>query len=315
MLLRLLAATATLGALVGIGMSPAMADSHCHEERIANPVTKEVTIRLICNPDEDGGDGDTGGGVGHGGGSGMTCTQTYWPPRTEPLSDAPVTGGPDPWWRDIEHRGGGIWGEGHFNCSDGSERSWWLCYAGDCSGEPGPDGAARVDGLLAEATARVDPPLPGLRHSFDQPAHDGEVRAIVKAETWWWAEDTLDPVVVREDDPPVWVEVTATPAEMTIDPGDRTGAFICPGPGLAWDFGRSYYDQVPGEPRGACVHVYEALFDSVTATMTVAWTVTYEGFAPGLGNVSGTLAPIVREQQVSFPVKEIQSHIVTGEGG
>lgn len=307
MLLRPLAVTVSFSALVGFAMSPAVADSHCREERIEDPVTGGVTIRLECDPDDRGGDGgsDEEGG---GGGGGVTCVRTIWP--TPPAEEALTV------WLEIDDRGeDGVWGHGHFNCSDGSERNWWVCYEFCDGGGPGADGAARVDGVLAEATARVDPPLPGLRHSFDQPAHDGEVRAIVKAETWWWAEDTLDPVVVREDDSPVWVEVTATPAEMTIDPGDGTGEFVCPGPGLAWDFGRSYYDQVPGEPRGACVHVYEALFDSVTATITVAWTVTYEGFAPGLGNVSGTLAPIVREQQVSFPVKEIQSHIVTGEGG
>lgn len=46
---------------------------------------------------------------------------------------------------------------------------------------------------IAAAGGRMgDPPLPGLRHTFDQPADDGTVRAIVRAETWWWAEESPD---------------------------------------------------------------------------------------------------------------------------
>ena len=44
--------------------------------------------------------------------------------------------------------------------------------------------------------------------------------------------------------------------------------------------------------------------------MSVTWTLAYEGFAPGLGAVSGSLGAQSREQTATFSVKEIQSVIV-----
>lgn len=226
-----------------------------------------------------------------------------------------------------EREDGASWQEEMRGCSlDGED--WWeyrtVCVA-NCPG--GPDAEETFDELLRIAVAQADPPLPGMRTSFDQPAHDGEVRAIVNAESWWWAESTA-PIAEYDEDGPMWVRVTASAERMEVDPGDGSDPIValpphhpafdaeadCPLPGLAYNRNQSYYDQVPGKERGACVHVYEETADEVTATMTVTWTVTYEGFLPGAGpgnpNVSGTVGPQEREQTLSFPVKEIQSVIV-----
>lgn len=299
MLLKLRAMVVTMAVVVGV-LVALPASAACTVEEITDPVTGEVVLRETCagEGDEGGGGGDSESGDG---GSGITCTQEYWPSPPEPLFT---------WWRSIEDRGeDGIWGEGTYSCSDGSTRSWTSCYV-RCNAAPEPDWQAQLDALVLEAVDRVDPPLPDARHSFDQPAADGEVRAVVQAEVWWWAEAPFEPVVVDDRDGPVWVEVTASPGELTIDPGDGSSSFTCPAPGVAWNRNQSYYDQVPGAERGACVHVYERTADSVTATMTVDWSLSYRGFAPAVGNVTGTLPAVSRQQQFSFPVRELQSVIV-----
>ena len=148
------------------------------------------------------------------------------------------------------------------------DANWWVCYLNCDAESTGPTWSDVLDGLLEQAYARVDHPKPGIRHTFDQPADDGTIRAIVRAETWWWAE-SYSPVVEEDSDGPVWVRVTATPGPLTIDPGDGSGTFQCDGPGLPYNRNLSYYDQIPGEPRGACVHVYEQVADSVTATLSI----------------------------------------------
>lgn len=305
-----LAMVGVIAAMLALPAIPAGAEHECTEEVITLPNGKVKIIR-VCEPHDD----DGGGGGGSEDTPNVTCEQGYWPPGTEPSDDAPIDGGPYLWWRDIEEReDGSVWGEGYFYCTnldtdETFEDSWWVCYAAcDGAGDPGPEDV--LDGLIQQAVERVDPPLPGLRHTFDQPADDGTIRAVVNAETWWWAEADHAPIVETDADGPVWVRVTATPGPLTVDPGDGSDPVACRGLGLPYNRNQSYYDQVPGEPRGACVHVYERVAESVTATMSVTWTVTYEGFAPGFGNVSGALEPQVRTQAATFPVKEIQSVIV-----
>ena len=270
--------------------APAAAEHECTVVEVELP---EGGYRLVreCPPHQVGG----GGG---GGGSGVTCERYVTLDGSGHVVDEK----------------GRVTKPVRYECSDGTEWEQWECIPALNPDPPGPpcgNGARRdaeeiFAGLLERAAARVDPPVPGLRHTFDQPADDGTVRAIVRAETWWWAEASLEPIVVDASDGNVSVRVTATPDEMEIDPGDGSGVFTCTSQ-LPYDRNTSYYDQVPGEPKGACVHVYEQVFNEVTATMSVDWTVTYEGFAPELGGLSGSLGTQTRQQNATFPVKEIQS--------
>ena len=269
------------------------ADHNCTVVEV--PVPGGYEIVRDCPPHES-----QGGGGGGGGGSGVTC---------ERFVRLDGTGGWDEQGRVVRPV--------VYVCSDGSRWERLECVAALNPDPPGPpcgDGPQRdteqiFAGLLQQAAARVDPPLPGLRHTFDQPADDGTVRAIVRAETWWWAEEAIEPIVADASDGDVSVRVTATPGALEIDPGDGSGAFTCTSQ-RAYDRNTSYYDQVPGEAKGACVHVYQQVSDEVTATMSVTWTITYEGFAPELGGLSGSLGTQTRRQTASFPVKEIQSVIV-----
>lgn len=282
-----------------LATAPAAAEHNCTVIEIPLPGDEYELVRE-CPPHQDSGDG--GGGGGGGGGSGVTCEQSFvLDGRGHLLDDQ-----------------GRVIKPVRYVCSDGTEWVQTECVPALNPDPPGPacdSGAAGptprqvFDGLLQQAAARVDVPVPGLRHTFDQPADDGTIRAIVRAETWWWAERSMAPIVVDDQDGPVRVRVTATPGTPKIDPGDGSGTLTCASQ-LPYNRHVSYYDQVPGEPRGACVHVYEQVLDRVTATMSVTWTLTYEGFAPGLGAVSGSLGTETREQTVDFPVKEIQSVIV-----
>lgn len=289
-LVLVLIATVLLPAL------PAAAEHDCTVVEVPLPGGGYRLVRE-CPPHE----GPGGGGGGGGGGPAVTCE------------------------RYVLQEGGGhlIDDQGRiirpvlYVCSDGSRLERWECIPAFNPDPPGPscgdnarqDAQQTFAGLLQQAAASVDPPLPGLRHSFDQPADDGSMRAIVRAETWWWAEAPLEPIVVDASDGAVSVRVTATPGALEIDPGDGRETFTCTSQ-LAYYRNTSYYDQVPGEPKGACVHVYEQTFDGVTATMSVTWTVTYQGFAPELGGLSGSLGTQTRQETATFPVKEIQSVIV-----
>ena len=277
-------------AVVQLPALPAAAEHNCHTVEI--PVPGGYRLIRECPPH-----GSEGGGAG---GSSVTCQKFV---RLD------GTGG----W---DERGRVLRPVVHV-CSDGTESERLACIPALNPDPPGPpcesgeetDYQEVFDGLLQQAAARVDIPAPGLRHTFDQPADDGTIRAIVRAETWWWSEASQEPVSVTDEDGPVRVSVTATPGALKIDPGDGSPTLTCSRQ-LAYNHNLSYYDQVPGEPKGACVHVYEDVFDQVTATMSVTWTVTYEGSAPGLGAVSGSLGPQTREQTATFPVKEIQSVVV-----
>jgi hypothetical protein len=277
---------------------------------VPNDDGTEVEIIRICDEEDDGdaGDGSGGGdGGGSGGGGEITCTQVVWPPELVQDPDGADT---FVWWR-TEHRDdGGTWAEGYYECSDGTTRTWWSCIAGDCAGEPPvsePDWEATLDQLVEQASAAVELPEVNIQHSFDQPGPNGDVRWIVQAEAWWWVDaEAWDPVVESDADGPVWVEVTATPDDLTIDPGDGSPIVSCDGPGLAYRQDVSYYDQ-EGDPR-ACVHVYRETAEEVTATASMSWTVTYTGATPA-GTVSGTLSIQTREQLVSAPVREIHSVI------
>jgi hypothetical protein len=284
-------------AAVLLPASPAAATHTCTEVEVPLPGGGHRIIRE-CPPHEGSGGGGGGGG---GGGSAVTCE------RFVRMGDIGHV---------YDEQGRRI-RPVQYVCSDGTVWERWECIPALNPDPPGPpcdDGPAEdsrqvFDGLLQQAAARVDAPVPGLRHSFDEPADDGTVRAIVRAETWWWAERAREPVVVDDRDGPVWVRVTATAGALRIDPGDGSGTLTCTSQ-LAYNRHVSYYDQVPGAPRGACVHIYQQVFDQVTATMSVTWTIGYEGFAPGLGAVSGSLGTQTRQQTATFPVKEIQSVIV-----
>ncbi|WP_052665145.1 hypothetical protein [Nitriliruptor alkaliphilus] len=275
---------------------PAAAQSDdCVEVRQPNPEPppSEITVGVTCPGDRDQGSGpDDGTPVSDGGGGGDGGPACEWR-----LSE----------WHESEIRNGGEhWVLYRYECDDGTSGETWLCQ--NCGGpedEPEPDWEEIRDGLLLEATATLDLPSPRLRHLYDS-APDGQVLGVVGAESWWWT-DVSEPVTARAEDGPLWVEVTAQPQGLEVDPGDGSPSLTCPTGGTRYDFGRSYYDQVGGSD---CFHVYERTSaaqpdETYTVTATVRWTLTWVAGGPLAG--AGTLPADTTIETVALPVGEIQS--------
>ncbi len=310
------------GLLVVVTFNPAKGQDPDCRVVVRDRVTGELKIIYTC-----GGDGEPDvpppGDPGNGGDADRPADPVADGPD-EPHPVCNDVGAVAPGSRSQELRAdGSVWERHLFRCEqpDGTitTENRMVCMSGCPAPDPsGGGGPARpsyrsVPDLRLEALGKVDPPLPEVRHSFDQVAESGDVRAIVLAEQWWWLESPPAPVTARAEDGPVWVEVTATPGEMVLDPGDGSGPLTCEAPGVAYDIDVSYYDQVPGEPKGACVHVYEQTSEAMTATVSMSWEFAWEGSTPSSGAMSGTMAPIARSESVTFPVREIQS-VITAAG-
>ena len=255
----------------------------------------EVTVGMYC-PGDDDGDGPPpatpvggGGDAGGGGGGGPVCS---WTPS--PVHESEIRNGGESWWRY------------YYQCDDGTSGETWLCQ--NCSAEaedPEPDWQAIQQELLLEATASIDLPGPRLRHLYDS-APDGRVLGVVRAESWWWTE-TADRVTARAEDGPLWVEVTAQPHTLEVDPGDGSPAVSCPGGGTPYDFSRSYYAQ---QGSSDCFHVYQRTSagepdEAFTVTATLTWELAWISGGPIDG--SGTLPPDASSESFALPVGELQS--------
>jgi hypothetical protein len=281
--------------LVPSGPAAAQSDG-CVEITQPNrrPPPSEVTVGVYCPGDEDSGAGDTPPGTavgGGGGGSGPSCT---WEPS--PFHEAEIRNGGESWWLY------------YYDCDDGTSGQTWLCTNCDDPGdEPDdePDWAAIQADLVLEATASLDLPGPRLRHLYDS-APDGRVLGVVRAETWWWTE-TADPVTARAEDGPLWVEVTADPVSLEVDPGDGAPGVSCPDGGTPYDFERVYHDQQGGSD---CVHVYQQTSagqagEAFTVTATLHWEVRWVSGGPISG--AGVLPADVTTETFGLPVGELQS--------
>jgi len=198
-----------------------------------------------------------------------------------------------------------------YECNDGTSFHRNICTGADCPVDTVDPIDPSVASVRERVVAMVDPPLPQLRHTFDDGDFAGDIRAVVNAETWWWSDGTGDPITVGDTDGGTWVSLTATPGDLVVDPGDGSGLLACDYPGVAFNQSRDYDDQMPGADGGACVHVYRGRADSVTATASVTWSLEWSGFSVAEGFLSGTLPDMVRSETVTFPVRELQS-VITG---
>ncbi len=293
---RILLLAATLVATLVIPAAPAAAQSEdCIEVTQPNddPPPSEVTVGVYCPGDDDSGSPppSTPIGGGGGGGGGPSCT---WKPS--PFHKSEIRNDGESWWRY------------YYDCDDGTSGQTWLCT--NCASpddEPAdePDWEAIQADLLLEATASLDLPGPQLRHLYDS-APDGRVLGVVRAETWWWTE-TSAPATARAEDGPLWVEVTAAPAALEVDPGDGGPVVSCPDGGVPYDFGRAYHDQEGGSD---CLHVYQQTSagqpgEAFTVTATLHWQVHWVSGGPTSG--AGSLPPDATTETFGLPVGELQS--------
>jgi hypothetical protein len=137
--------------------------------------------------------------------------------------------------------------------------------------------------------ARSELNIPVLRPATAPPlGKDG----LVGLPEWYWIPGGWKPVNVTVSAGPVWATVTATPSQLTFDPGGGLADASCAdGPGTAYNAasaqqaGCTYgYDQSSATQPGG----------TYAAAVTVTWVVTWKGSGGTGGLLNNGL-------QVSFP--------------
>jgi hypothetical protein len=173
---------------------------------------------------------------------------------------------------------------------------------------PAPPAAPSPDVLAQQAYSRMVLPLPTPQHSPDLRLPDGRAATVVGEHTWFWTDPARwQPVRQRVDAGPVWAAATATPVELTLDPGDGQPRVSCPGPGTPYD---RRYGQHAGSPSG-CDVVYDRASteqpqQQVTATWSITWRVTWTGNT-GTAPVGGVLPELTSRASATYTVAEVQA--------
>jgi hypothetical protein len=136
-----------------------------------------------------------------------------------------------------------------------------------------PDGEAPVDPISVryDALAKLTIPEPALGGS--PPLDDPDRFSVVRVPTWLWITHPWQPQTATASDGAVSVSVTATPTDVTWDPGDGQPPFTCPDAGRPW---------TKGKPDSAmtCGHTYLRSSagqpnDAFQLTATVNWSLTW----------------------------------------
>ena len=132
--------------------------------------------------------------------------------------------------------------------------------------------------------------------------------ALVGLPEWFWIpRPAWRPASVIVSAGPVWAQVTATPVQLTFDPGGGLPGAACPGPGT------QYSAALAGIQATDCTYTYQQSSalqpgGAYPASVTVTWRVTWTGS----GGVGGTLnAGLQVAYPISVPVAEGQA-LVTG---
>lgn len=154
---------------------------------------------------------------------------------------------------------------------------------------PNPAAVARLLAQQALAQLRVTPPSPR-----SNPA--GGI-AVINVATWLWT-DGWTPLQRSASAAGVTATITATPLDVTWEPGDGGEAVVCAGPGIAYDLARPASEQSTD-----CAITYRRAAGRFTVVATQRWSVTYtatNGQSGDLGVVNSTASmPIDVHQLVT----------------
>lgn len=168
-----------------------------------------------------------------------------------------------------------------------------------CGAPPGAP-AITPQMLLQQAIAQLRPPAPRILTAPPRGKN-----GVVGLPEWFWLDPaTAGSITKRLAVGPVWVEVTASPQQMSISPGSGLAPVICPGSGTAYSAGT----------QSSCTYTYTRSSagqpgDAYTATVTVSWGGTWRGS----GGVGGALTPIPVTD--AFTVRVAEGQALAGSGG
>lgn len=156
--------------------------------------------------------------------------------------------------------------------------------------------------LAQQALASLTLPNPVMRRSPKETNNDhGTPYTWVNLWTWFWTDPASWKVqTARAAAGPVWAEVTVTPTQLIISPGETgTVDVTCPGPGRPW----TQADGNGAPTAGGCGFQYHHVSASpITATVTIEWSVTWQGS----GGAGGTLPTMRTRATSTFAVEQIQ---------
>jgi hypothetical protein len=151
--------------------------------------------------------------------------------------------------------------------------------------------------LASEAWERLPIPAPAV-----STAPPRESAGLVGLPHWFWVTNGR-PLSDRAQTGGVWVEVTASPQSLSIDPGDGQGPLRCPGMGTVYDSSRPATSQ-----RSTCAHTYaRSSADQRNGTYRVRVTVVWGGTWTGSGGTGGTLPTLSRSTSFPLRITEAQS--------
>jgi hypothetical protein len=161
--------------------------------------------------------------------------------------------------------------------------------------------------LLQWALAELNVPAPTVG-TAPPPGHDG----LVGLPEWFWNSGDWAPIHVRVSVGPVWAQVTATPEDLTFDPGGGLPSVTCHGPGA------QYNPKLPvSAQQSACSYTYAqssalqagGVYD---ASVSVTWTAFWTGSA---GEDAPLNPPLVLHTPIALPVAEGQALVGSGQAG
>jgi len=154
--------------------------------------------------------------------------------------------------------------------------------------------------LLAWAQNELTLPLPGVETAPPR-GNDG----LVGLPEWFWIDPAQwHPQTARVAAGGVWVQVTATPRSVQVQPGTGTAGtgVTCHGPGTP------YNPKLDASAQHSnCTYTYAQSSDGLPgnayrASVTVTWAATWQGSAGG-----GGLPPLGRTAAFPLPVAEAQA--------
>lgn len=166
--------------------------------------------------------------------------------------------------------------------------------------------------LAEQASSVVYENIPAPWGNFAPPAH----RGIVTLGTWIWVSPLMWIPIratawVPTPSGPVAVTTTATPKELTFDPGDGelgTGEVTCRGPGIPWV--EAFGDSLPSPCMYTYLHSSSTQDDGTfDATVSITWDVTW---VSSIG-ARGSLGSVTLDAHHAMVVREIQG-LVTNPG-
>lgn len=175
-----------------------------------------------------------------------------------------------------------------------------------CTPERGDGEAAKVSPAELALTkwTQLPVPTPAVRTAPPRRA-----AGLVGLPHWFWVTNWR-PVSGRASARDVWVEVTARPQSMAIDPGPGHRVVRCAGPGTAYDRSRSAASQ-----RTDCSYTFSRSSalepgGAYRVRVSVTWGGTWRG-SDGSG---GALPPVTRSTTFRLRVAEAQGLYGQGAG-